>query len=234
MIRLLILVFAMNASVAWSADSEELAEQAHEVVRRTITQVMDRINENRHLYESDKARFFWALEDVLGPMVDFKRLTRMIMGKYYYDATKQQRIRFARAFKRSLLSSYATGLIEFTDYEVRILPPNEDFEHTLRNTMVDLEVVTPSGKVFPITQSMYFHHSDRQWMAQNVIVNGINVGGLFRDQFEQLVHENDGNIGGAIEDWIEALKQKGRDLRKPKTVSDGSDAGVLSIHRLAS
>ncbi|MCD8523584.1 MAG: ABC transporter substrate-binding protein [Saccharospirillaceae bacterium] len=211
---LLVLLSLTLGSVVYAADSEELAEQAHEVVKRTTEKVMASINKNRSIYESDKAQFFWELEDVLGPMVDFQRLTRRIMGRYYREATLEQRKRFASAFKRSLLSSYATGLIEFNDYEVRVLPPKAGVENTLRNTLVDLEVVTPSGRVFPITQSMYFHHRDRRWMAQNVIVNGINVGKLFGEQFEQMVQENDGNIGAAIDDWIETLQEQGRKLRK--------------------
>ena len=211
---LLVLLSLTLGSVAYAADSEELAEQAHEMVKRTTEKVMASIHKNRAIYESDQARFFWELEDVLGPMVDFQRLTRRIMGNYYREATLEQRKRFASAFKRSLLSSYATGLLEFNDYEVRVLPPKVGVENTLRNTLVDLEVVTPGGHVFPLTQSMYFHHRDRRWMAQNVIVNGINVGKLFGEQFEQMVQKNDGNIGGAIEDWIEALQEQGRKLRK--------------------
>jgi phospholipid transport system substrate-binding protein len=221
MIRFLMLVLALFSPLASAVNSEKLGEQAHEVVKRTTNQVMERIHANRNPYESDKAKFYWELEDVLGPMVDFRRLTRLIMGDYYYQASKNQRQRFARAFKRSLLSSYATGLIEYRDYEVRMLPPNKDFDHGLRNTLVDLEVVTPSGKVFPITQSMYFHHKSRRWMAQNVIVNGINVGKLFKEQFAQLVHKNDGNISLAIEGWIENLKEQGRELRRYKPVAEG-------------
>ncbi|WP_430461389.1 MlaC/ttg2D family ABC transporter substrate-binding protein [Thalassolituus sp. LLYu03] len=216
---LLVALSLVWGSATWAADSEELAEQAHEVVKRTTEKVLQSINKNRHIYESDKAKFFWELEDVLGPMIDFQRLTRRIMGDSYREATVDQRQRFASAFKRSLLSSYATGLIEFEDYEVRVLPPKTGVENTLRNTLVDLEVVTPSGKVFPITQSMYFHHRDRRWMAQNVIVNGINVGKLFNEQFEQMVHDNDGNIGAAIDEWIDALQEQGRKLRKKQTGS---------------
>jgi len=227
MIRTLTLTMALLLSSvipalvpsAAALESEELGEHAHEVVRRVTTKVMEKIDNNRHLYESDKARFYWELEDVLGPMVDFRRLTRKIMGNYYFEATKEQRIRFARAFKRSLLSSYATGLIEFTDYEVRMLPPRDDFEHTSSNTLVDLEVVTPSGKVFPITQSMYYDLSSYSWKAQNVVVNGINVGQLFNEQFAQLVEQKDGNIGAAIEQWIEDLQEQGRELRKRAIVN---------------
>lgn len=218
--RMIMILVALMLGQLSYAGSEELAEQAHEVVKRTTEKLLTTINENRNYYESDRARFFWELEDVLGPMVDFKRLTRRIMHKHYRSATVDQRKRFARAFKRSLLSSYATGLIEFEDYSVRILPPKKGVKHSLRNTLVDLEVVTPSGRVFPITQSMYFHHRDRRWMAQNVIVNGINVGKLFSEQFAQMVTEADGNIGQAIDAWIAALKEQGRKLRKAKKPGD--------------
>lgn len=218
--RFLLLISALLFGQPVWASSEELAEQAHEVVKRTTEKVLVTINENRSYFESDKARFFWELEDVLGPMVDFKRLTRRIMGKHYREASLDQRKNFARAFKRSLLSSYATGLIEFEDYDVRVLPPKTGVKNSLRNTLVDLEVVTPSGRVFPITQSMYFHHRDRRWMAQNVIVNGINVGRLFNDQFNQMVDEADGNIGIAIDNWIDSLKEQGRKLRKQRPVGD--------------
>lgn len=216
MVRMLALILVLLAPLSQAADSGELAEQAHEVVRRTTTKVMEKINTNRRLYLSDKASFYWELEDVLGPMIDFRRLTRIIMGDHYFNASKDERQRFALAFKRSLLSSYATGLIEFTDYEVRMLPPRKDFDHTATNTLVDLEVVTPSGKVFPITQSMYVNYATRTWMAQNVTVNGVNVGKLFKDQFDQLVRKNNGNIGAAIEEWIENLEDQGRELRRPK------------------
>ncbi|MFK4752139.1 MlaC/ttg2D family ABC transporter substrate-binding protein [Oceanobacter antarcticus] len=219
MIRLLLLLMVLLAPGVQALESEELGEHAHEVVRRVTTKVLEKINTNRDLYESDKARFYWELEDVLGPMVDFRRLTRKIMGRYYFDASKEQRQRFARAFKRSLLSSYATGLIEFTDYEVRMLPPRKDFEHTSSNTLVDLEVITPSGRVFPITQSMYYDLSSYAWKAQNVIVNGINIGQLFNEQFVQLVEDNNGNIGAAIDQWIENLQEQGRELRKRSVVS---------------
>ncbi|WP_420588450.1 MlaC/ttg2D family ABC transporter substrate-binding protein [Bacterioplanoides sp.] len=218
--RALLLLMTLLFSQLSLAAGEELAEQAHEVVKRTTEELLDTINNNRNYYESDKAKFFWELEDVLGPMVDFKRLTRRIMGKHYRKASLDQRKRFARAFKRSLLSSYATGLIEFEDYDVRVLPPKTGVKNTLRNTLVDLEVVTPSGKVFPITQSMYLHHRDRRWMAQNVIVNGINVGKLFNEQFSQMVSQADGNIGLAIDNWIDALKQQGRKLRKKQQTGE--------------
>lgn len=212
--RLMLLLMSLMFGQTVFAASDELAEQAHEVVKRTTEKLLSSINDNRNYYESDRAKFFWELEDVLGPMVDFKRLTRRIMGKHYRAASLDQRKRFARAFKRSLLGSYATGLVEFEDYDVRILPPKKGVKHSLRNTLVDLEVVTPSGKVFPITQSMYFHHRKRTWMAQNVIVNGINVGKLFSEQFAQMVVSADGNIGMAIDVWIDSLKEQGRQLRK--------------------
>ncbi|UXD86414.1 MlaC/ttg2D family ABC transporter substrate-binding protein [Thalassolituus hydrocarboniclasticus] len=220
---LVLLLCLMPWAVSHATGSGELAEQAHDVVRAATEKVVVSISKNRDIYETDKARFFWELEDVLGPMVDFQRLTRRIMGSHYRDATPEQRKRFAMVFKRSLLDSYALALLEFDDYQVRVLPPKTDVENTLRNTLVDLEVVTSAGQVFPITQSMYFHHHAQRWMAQNVIVNGINVGKLFAEQFEQMVQERDGDIGAAIESWSASLQEQGRQLRKQARASDARD-----------
>lgn len=216
--RWLLVLFAilMSSIQVQAADSEQLAEQAHEVVKAKTEKLLGVISRNRYLYTKDQDKFFKEMEQVLGPVVDFKRLTRRIMGKYYRASSIDQRKRFARAFKKSLLNSYAKGLIEFDNYKVNLLPARTEDENSLRNTLVDLEVTTPSGKIFPITQSMYFQHKERRWMMQNVIVNGINVGKLFRTQFYQMIQDNNGDIDGAIESWVKALKEQGAKIRKKK------------------
>ena len=221
---LFVFLSLMLASVATqAADSEVLAEQAHEVVREKTEELMTVISRNRYLYGKNQDKFFNAMDQVLGPVVDFKRLTRRIMGKYYRASSVKQRKRFAQAFKKSLLNSYAKGLIEFDNYEVKLLSARTEDENSLRNTLVDLEVITPSGKEFPITQSMYFQHKERRWMMQNVIVGGINVGKLFRTQFYEMVQQNEGNIDGAIDAWIEAFKQQGAKLRNNKASNRKKD-----------
>jgi phospholipid transport system substrate-binding protein len=136
----------------------------------------------------------------LGEVVDFKRIARRVMAKHFKAATNEQKQQFLAVFKASLLNTYAKGLWEFNNYKVNILPLKEG-KQTERNTQVSIEVVTSSGQIFPVTQSLFYNSKDKLWMVQNVIINGINMGLLFRDQFARLVAQNNGDIGLAIAVW---------------------------------
>ena len=156
---------------------------------------------------SDKQKLD-LVEDVIGEVVDFKRISRRVMAKYYKKASKEQKQTFLKVFKHSLLNTYAKGLWEFEDYKIR-LKPLKSAHQSQRNTLVEFEVVTASGQVFPVTQSLYFHKKQKLWLVQNVIISGVNIGQLFRDQFARLVNENNGDISLATKAWagvIEASK----------------------------
>ncbi len=156
---------------------------------------------------SDKQKLD-LVEDVIGEVVDFKRISRRVMAKYYKKASKEQKKTFLKVFKHSLLNTYAKGLWEFEDYKIR-LKPLKSAHQSQRNTLVEFEVVTASGQVFPVTQSLYFHKKQKLWLVQNVIISGVNIGQLFRDQFARLVNENNGDISLATKAWagvIEASK----------------------------
>jgi len=153
---------------------------------------------------SDKQKLD-LVEDVIGEVVDFKRISRRVMAKYYKKASKEQKQTFLKVFKQSLLNTYAKGLWEFEDYKIR-LKPLRSAHQSQRNTLVEFEVVTASGQVFPVTQSLYFHKKQKRWLVQNVIISGVNIGQLFRDQFARLVNENNGDISLATKAWAGVIE----------------------------
>lgn len=178
--------------------------QAHKIVADTITQTLQVINESRPVYQSQPELFLKRVDGVLSPVLDFDRIARRVMAKHYRTASDAERSRFISVFKQSLLNTYARGLVEFTDYKINMLPLRT-LNQSDKNTKVDFEVVTAAGQIFPITQSLYFNTQQNTWLIQNVIINGINVGQLFRDQFARLVDEK-GSVSAAIDAWEGVLK----------------------------
>lgn len=179
-------------------------QKAHALVATTITQTLQVINDSRPIYQSQPEVFLTRVDAVLSPVLDFDRIARRVMAKHYRSASDAERSRFIGVFKQSLLNTYARGLVEFTDYKINMLPLRKE-NQTEKNTKVDFEVITSAGQVFPITQSLYFNAKQNTWLIQNVIINGINVGQLFRDQFSRLVDEK-GSVTGAIDAWEGVLK----------------------------
>jgi phospholipid transport system substrate-binding protein len=62
-----------------------------------------------------------------------------------------------------------------------------------------MEIRTSKGMVYPVTYTMA--RIDGQWKVRNVIVEGINIGLLFRDQFAQAMQTQRGDMDAVIDNW---------------------------------
>ncbi len=220
--QVLLLGLVAFASLKVSVSVASTPEDAHQLVDQTIHQLMSVMAKDKARFLQDNEALLNAVDTILGDKVDFPRIARRVMAKHFKKSDKTQRQRFARLFKESLLNTYAKGLIEFEDYKVRLLPLKTTHQ-TTRNTQIDFEVVTSSGQVFPITQSLYFNKKRKSWMVQNVIINGVNIGQLFRDQFARLVSQQNGNISEAIDQWQASLPSAATPTNSSQESEDSAD-----------
>ena len=143
-------------------------------------------------------RFFEALDGLLADVVDFNWIALKVMGSYGKQATPEQRTRFASAFRCELIETYGRGLMAYGEQDIVVLPPVDDI-NGLRKVTVVQEIRGNDG-VFPLTYSMGMNRDD-QWKVTNVVINGINLGKTFRNQFLQRAQTFDGNIDQIIADW---------------------------------
>lgn len=180
--------------------AEPSSQDAHRLVAEKIDDLLVAIQTTKSEKALNDEQKIALVDKQLGEVVDFKRIARRVMAKHFRGASKEQKQRFLNVFKSSLLNTYAKGLWEFNNYKVNVLPLKEG-KQTERNTQVSIEVVTSSGQVFPVTQSLFYDKKNSQWMVQNVIINGINMGLLFREQFSRLVAQSNGDIDLAITKW---------------------------------
>ncbi len=197
----LILLFSLSFQALAQGDPEDALALVEERIYLLLAQI-EALKVEPNVADKQKLDL---VEDVIGEVVDFKRISRRVMAKYYKKATKEQKQMFFQVFKQSLLNTYAKGLWEFEDYKIR-LKPLKSAHQSQRNTLVEFEVVTASGQVFPVTQSLYFNKKQKRWLVQNVIISGVNIGQLFRDQFARLVNENNGDIDLATNAWAGVLE----------------------------
>ncbi|MEH6345524.1 MAG: ABC transporter substrate-binding protein [Bermanella sp.] len=197
----LILLFSLSFQTFAQGDPEDALALVEERIYLLLAQI-EALKVEPNVADKQKLDL---VEDVIGEVVDFNRISRRVMAKYYKKATKEQKKMFFQVFKQSLLNTYAKGLWEFEDYKIR-LKPLKSAHQSQRNTLVEFEVVTASGQVFPVTQSLYFNKKQKRWLVQNVIISGVNIGQLFRDQFARLVNEKNGDIDLATNAWAGILE----------------------------
>ncbi|WP_404363814.1 phospholipid-binding protein MlaC [Marinobacter sp.] len=197
-----LLVVALMVSAGASANGEE--RQLQDYVASNTQELVDKLNENRGLYEKDPNAFYEILEDELSDFVDFRRIAARVMGRYARQASPEQRDQFVRVFKRSLFDSYAQAVVAADEFSINVQEANIDPNNENRAT-VSMEVISASGNRYPIAYSMY-RTKDGDWMMENVIVQGVNIGLAFRDRFAQEMEEYRGDIDMVIKGWTDAVE----------------------------
>lgn len=172
----------------------------HQVVEDTSVRVMEALNANRELYQQDAEAFYNGLNEIMEPVVDFQGIARSVMTvRYSRSATPEQIERFIETFKRSMVQFYGSALLEFDSGKINVLPPAKGSQQTEERASVDMEVRANNGNVYPVTYTMA--NVDGQWKVRNVIVEGINIGLLFRDQFAQAMQNHRNNLDAVIDNW---------------------------------
>ena len=186
-------LFFFNQSFAES--SSEYVEKIHEDIVLVVRAKQD-------IYEENPEEFIKAISSALQPLVDFKRISRNVMGRYYKDANKEQIEKFNKVFKASLLETYSKTLAEFKDEEILVSSKVKKSPKGNREK-VSLQIVT-STKVYPATYDMYLNKQG-QWKLINIVINGVNLGLTFRNQFYSLMEKEGNNLDVVIERWVTSI-----------------------------
>jgi phospholipid transport system substrate-binding protein len=181
------------------------AQTPHEVVQSTTNELLSDLKANKEQYKSNPQAFYDALNRILGPVVDADGISKSIMTvKYSRKATPEQLQRFQENFKRSLMQFYGNALLEYNNQGIVVDPAKADDG---KRASVGMKVTGNNGAVYPVQYTL--ENLGGEWKVRNVIVNGINVGKLFRDQFADAMQRNGNNLDKTIDGWAgEVAKAK--------------------------
>ena len=160
------------------------------------------------LFETDRSLYEQKIKDIFEPMIDFRRVAASVMGKkYYLIASQGERSEFVLIFKDSLLDTYAETLAQWGDSTITTKFPDSKSNIYEKNVEVKQVLNTGSSK-YPISYKL--RRNEEGWKIVNIIINGVNLGLTFRNQFQALAVTHDENIDLTLQNWV----------------SDAGDAGI--------
>ena len=160
------------------------------------------------LFETDRSLYEQKIKDIFEPMIDFRRVAASVMGKkYYLLASQGERSEFVLIFKDSLLDTYAETLAQWGDSTITTKFPDSKSNIYEKNVEVKQVLNTGSSK-YPISYKL--RRNEEGWKIVNIIINGVNLGLTFRNQFQALAVTHDENIDLTLQNWV----------------SDAGDAGI--------
>lgn len=188
----------VTTATAFAADAAPASPQA--VITATRDALLSVIKDGKGYFDQDPERFYRAVRDVLDPVVDFDSFSRGVMAVHYKKASPEQRVRFRDTFKDALVRTYGKALLNYGDEKIDVLPPSKPSRQPDRDS-VTMEVWS-EGKMYPVVYSMR-RDGEGRWRMANIIINGINIGLTYRNQFATAMKapQNKGDIDLVISDW---------------------------------
>ena len=199
-----ILVF--TASLSFAAQPATQAEIAtpHQVIESVTTDFLQLLKA-KNADGKDMDTLYQKVEGVLDPVVSFSFISKAVMHRYYKAASPQQREAFAKAFKRSMVETLTKGMLNFADLETKVVPPKGDISGQKKVEVIQ-EVISPTTTHL-VAYTMAYSSKSKEWKLINVVLNGVNLGNSFREQFSHSAKQNKGDLDAVIAGWSSDKKE---------------------------
>ncbi len=174
-----------------------------DVILTTVDNVIARITAEREMLDAQPETVYELINDLIIPVFDFNNMSRWILGKYWKEASTEQRTVFTTEFKNLLVRTYAKAVLGFSNEKVNYLETLTGSKPNI--VMVKTEIVTDDAAT-PVNYTM--HVSDGSWKVVNVAFEGVSLVETYRKSFASEIRNN------GLETLIQKLVDKNEKLEQ--------------------
>jgi len=178
-----------------SANAEEKTPQA--IVEQVTADLFSIVKKHNAATGKKTDAFFADVEKSLDSVVDFPFIAKTVMGKTATTATPEQIEKFSKTFKNGLIKTYAKGIANYADSQIKTLPVTGNDP---KRVSVEQEV-SDKGNTHKLSYTMMKNKAG-EWKLVNVVLNGVNLGKSFTSQFDQAMIKNNNDVDKVIETWL--------------------------------
>ena len=177
------LVFLLGLFLSFAVLAAD-AESPDQLVKKVSDRILQLIKANKEEYNRDPHKLYAMVDREVLPYFDFRVMSRSVLGRYWKDATYEQREKFVKEFRDLLVRTYATALLKYTNQELRILPFRASAED--KTVLVKSEIVQGGGAP-NIAMNYSFYRSDEGWKIYDVAIEGVSLVTNYRSAYAEKV-----------------------------------------------
>jgi phospholipid transport system substrate-binding protein len=198
--KILSVVFAL-LSIAFSAPG--LAQEAPDkMIQRITADVLTAVRSSKRIQNGDPRSIQQIVDEKILPNLDFERTTALATGRYWRDATPEQKARLEAEFRALLMHTYAGAMSQIPDRTIVYEPLRADPADT--DVAVYAHVISASGE--PIRFGYRLIKSPAGWKVYDVNVLGAWLVQTYKESFEAEIRS------GGIDGLIKTLSDKNKSL----------------------
>lgn len=190
--------------VAFSASVSGAMEAPRDVIKSTTDQVLTQIKNDREALRADPAKMYNLVAELIFPHFDFPIMAQWVLGTHWKDAPEATRNEFISQFRKLLVRTYATALLEFSNQIISY--PDETDTAKGRTVLVRQEIEQTGSE--PIILGYRLHKPSEDWKVFDVAVDGVSLVKTYRASFASIIKE------GGIDGLISSLSKKNKEINQ--------------------
>lgn len=187
------------------------SQSAHDVVRVATEQVMVVVKEAHGYADEDPDRYYQAVDEILAPVIDYRGFARSVMGPYASgdryrsldeagrSQLRDQLERFTAIMHTGLVATYSKGLLAFSGSRIELIDATPE-ESKLTRVSVRQLIYSDESQPYVLMYQMGLN-KEKQWKLRNIIIESVNLGEIYKNQFQAAARKHDGDLDIVIESW---------------------------------
>lgn len=178
--NILILISFLWLSPLLAADvgDQSSIQDPQQLIHSITDNVLNRLKTQRQAMQHDPHQIYALVEELVLPYFDFERMSRWVLGRYWNDATAEQREQFIAEFSNLLIRTYGVALLDYTDEDVQFLPSRGD---PAQGEVIIRATIKHHGSSVGIDSNLYL--TADKWKIYDVAINGVSLVNNYRNSF---------------------------------------------------
>jgi phospholipid transport system substrate-binding protein len=179
-------------------------EAPADIIKTTTDLVITRIQSDRDELREDPAKMYALVSELIFPRFDFPIMAKLVLGTHWKDADSALRESFVGHFRKLLVRTYATALLEFSNQKITY--PEGGASQKERTAVVRQEIEQPGSA--PIALGYRLHNSAGAWKVFDVSVDGVSLVKTYRASFSSMINDD------GLANLIEKLSAKNKEINQ--------------------
>lgn len=176
-----------------SASANNKVPEPQRLMEETSDKMLKKFIENTPAIRKDTRVAYQLIRENLVPKINFKLMSRWVLGKNWRKATQEQRAAFTKEFKKLVIEFYSKAFVQYL--QKNDLTPDiitfKPFRGKLKSKYATVRSqINPPNGAEPITVNydLYLNKAG-QWQVYDVSVEGISLVTTYRSSFKQIISQ---------------------------------------------
>lgn len=156
------------------------------LVKNTAQDVIAIVKQDKDIQSGDQKKILALVDAKILPNFDFTRMTQLAAGRYWRQATPEQKNALVSEFRTMLVRTYTKAFTQYKDQTIDVKPVK--LAATDTETTVKTQILKPGGQ--PTNVDYVMKKSDTGWKVFDVVIEGVSMVTSYRGTFSSQIEQS--------------------------------------------